>query len=118
MKKIFQIQFLDRNKKEINTGDWLKVLCRNFGSNYMVFYVQMQTIKGNLIPHDAFAWESLEKVEEKDIPKNCVKSKGDSGYEYYYQPGKEEGEDTQHHLSFITELGIHRHACVIKEVEV
>lgn len=98
------IQFIDKNGAVINKGDWLKILCRSFGNEYTVFYAQFgMTKKGAVVPHDTFAWESVEKIEKKDIPETASKNKTESEYEFYYH-GKEEGKDTGQHLSFIIEF--------------
>jgi hypothetical protein len=99
---MFQIQFLDVNGKEINPGDWLKVRCHSFGTRYSTFYVQFQVKDDHIVPHDTFAWESLELIKFEDIPQDiCSNDEGG----YYYQYENENGEDSGHRSHFLISLG-------------
>ncbi len=99
---MFQIQFLDVNGREINPGDWLKVRCHSFGSQFTIFYAQFQVKEDHLVPHDTFAWESLEWIKFEDIPKEAC-SNDEGGFYYHYD--KEDGKDSGHRSHFLISLG-------------
>lgn len=115
---MIQIQFLDKNGKDINPGDWLKVYCRSCGISYSIFYLQFQIMDDYIIPHDTFSWESIEKINIEDIPLGVCKS---TSGEYYYQDEKEEAKESDHRLHFVIGLGDIRDrtkSYIIKEVAV
>lgn len=114
---MIQIQFLDVNGVEINPGDWLKVRCTSFGDMVTVFYAQFKISDDHIVPHDTFAWDSLEKINFEDIPMNQC-SQGEGGY--YYQYEKEEAKESGHRLHFVIGLGEIRErtkSFIIKEVK-
>lgn len=118
---MIELILLDKHGEELHIGDGVKVICRSFGQ-YTIFYCNVQIIKGWLVPHDTFAWDSMEKFDLSKMPANVIQRKHDAckaheDYDYWVQPGKEEHEDSDMHLDYVVRLdAIHTKSFKLKEV--